>query len=284
MKNPNRLLLATFLIAAFTAGVANAQFGREGTWMTTGGNVQRSSWVRTDAKITKASLPSGFQFLWKTKLGSRDLTQPLIMDRYIGYQGFRSFAFMGSADGVYAVDTDLNRIEWQKRISSPSEQTASSSCAVAMSANLTLPTTAEFPTSIPAFGGFGRGGAAKSGVGEPYEGAVTLKNVPPPRPIPAAFFQRVRSPIVLYSLTSDGMFHTMYVSNGEEPEPPVKFLPPNAGARGLIVVNRVAYAATGQDCGEAEWHMGARSCHKRGHFVDRRWRQSGRLRRSCHGT
>jgi len=52
------------------------------------------------------------------------------------------------------------------------------------------------------------------------------------------------------------MLHTMYVSNGEEPVPRApflpanaKFLPVNANAHGLIVVDEVAYAATTHGCG-----------------------------------
>jgi len=45
------------------------------------------------------------------------------------------------------------------------------------------------------------------------------------------------------------MLHSMYVSNGEEPSPPVKFLPPNANGEGLIVVDNVAYAVTADGCG-----------------------------------
>jgi hypothetical protein len=44
------------------------------------------------------------------------------------------------------------------------------------------------------------------------------------------------------------MLHTMYVSNGEEPNPAVEFAPPNATTIGLIVANNTAYAITGQ-CG-----------------------------------
>jgi len=47
------------------------------------------------------------------------------------------------------------------------------------------------------------------------------------------------------------MLHTMYVSNGDDTEPPAGFLPANANARGLIVVDNVAYAATAQGCGGA---------------------------------
>jgi outer membrane protein assembly factor BamB len=58
-------------------------------------------------------------------------------------------------------------------------------------------------------------------------------------------------PNYLYAISSDGMLHSMYVSNGEEPAPAVKFLPPNANAMGLIVVDNVAYTATSGACGGA---------------------------------
>jgi hypothetical protein len=36
----------------------------------------------------------------------------------------------------------------------------------------------------------------------------------------------------------------MYVSNGDEPNPAVPFLPPNANAQGLLVFDDTAYVAT----------------------------------------
>jgi outer membrane protein assembly factor BamB len=55
--------------------------------------------------------------------------------------------------------------------------------------------------------------------------------------------------VVVNSLSSDGMFHTNYVSNGDEPDPAVRFLPANANAQGLIIVDNVAYVATAGGCG-----------------------------------
>ena len=70
---------------------ANSQ-GRGGAdWSTTGNDAQRSGWVRTDAKISAESMAKpGFQFMWKVKVGNDALTAPSLMDRYIGYRGFRS--------------------------------------------------------------------------------------------------------------------------------------------------------------------------------------------------
>ena len=45
------------------------------------------------------------------------------------------------------------------------------------------------------------------------------------------------------------MLHALYVSNGDAGLPAVKFLPPNANAQGLIVVDGVAYVTTTNGCG-----------------------------------
>ena len=50
-------------------------------------------------------------------------------------------------------------------------------------------------------------------------------------------------------LTSDGKLHSLYVSNGAEPDPPVQFVPPNAHAHGLIAYDNTAYVATANGCG-----------------------------------
>jgi outer membrane protein assembly factor BamB len=51
-------------------------------------------------------------------------------------------------------------------------------------------------------------------------------------------------------VAGDGMLHSLYISNGMEPEPALPFLPPNANAKGLIVLDRIAYAAT-ENCSGA---------------------------------
>src|SRR5687768_16134247 len=86
--------------------------GRGGSaWTTVGGDAQRTAAVRTDPKISLASMQKpGFQFLWKRKLDSQPLTQPILLPNIIAYKGFKALAFVGSASGnVYSVDYDLNR-------------------------------------------------------------------------------------------------------------------------------------------------------------------------------
>jgi outer membrane protein assembly factor BamB len=53
---------------------------------------------------------------------------------------------------------------------------------------------------------------------------------------------------LLYAVTSDGMFHSLHASNGATQVAPIPFLPPNAHARGLIVIDDTAYVATVNHC------------------------------------
>jgi hypothetical protein len=57
--------------------------------------------------------------------------------------------------------------------------------------------------------------------------------------------------MVLKVISRDGMLHSIYVSNGEPSQPPVRFAPANANLSGLIVVDNVAYAAAGPSCDAA---------------------------------
>jgi outer membrane protein assembly factor BamB len=242
-------------------GAANAQFGRGvGDWVTNGADAQRSSWIRTDAKISRESLQKpGFEFLWKLKLDAnakQSFAAPVLLNSYIGYRGFRSLAFVGvTSNKVVGIDTDLGKIEWQKQL--PGDG-SSSSCAGLMT-SLTRPATAAFPGAGGGGGGIGgRSGPAKSAVGEPDEGSVILQQVAAraaasgpggPGGRPPGGFQRM--PLVVHTLTSDGMLNSLLVSNGEPYQPPVRFLPGNAIALGLIVLDNVAYAAASPGCGAA---------------------------------
>ena len=271
--------------AVLLAGAAHAQFGRGGAeWTTSGGDAQRSSWIRTDQKISRESVQKpDFRFLWKVKFdnpprGLNSLTQAALMNSYIGYRGFRTYSFSGgSSNSVFAVDTDLGRLEWQKTLALAAQPAAETwACPGGMTASVTRPTSTAFPGAGPGGRG-GRGGPAKSAVGTEGEGAVTIAQAaenagrggraafPPPAapggrgpnaagrggraPGPGGGFGR--QPAFVYALSSDGMLHEMYVSNGEEPNPPIPFLPAGANAAGLIVVDGTAYASTNHACGGA---------------------------------
>lgn len=256
-------ILNRVLLFGVAAAAANAQFGRGGgEWMTAGNDAQRSSWVRSDAKISLKNMSKpGFDFIWKVSVDpgvKQAFAPPVMLDRYIGYRGFRSLAFVGgTADQVVGIDTDLGRVEWRKELAS----TGGGGCGGAMAA-VTRPTTTAFPAQQAGMGGFGpRGGPAHSAVGTAFEGAVTIQQASAnaagrgapggrgPGGRGAAGFRRM--PSVLDVLTRDGMLHSVYVSNGEAWQPPVRFVPANATVEGLIVAEDVAYVAAGQGCSAA---------------------------------
>ncbi len=298
MRKLSGSVVITFGCALVWTSAARAQFGRGGDWTTAGSDAQRSSWVRTDPKISKESMQKrGFQFLWKIKLDNdprqlNSLTPPVLMDRYIGYKGFRSLGFVGgSSDRVFAIDTDLARMEWQIQFPSGSTPSGTLECPGGLTSALTRSTVASM-AAAPAGrgGGFGRGGPARSAVGEPEQGAVTLAQAGAPRggpggpgapgtpggpggpgfpagpggaggpgapgvpggpgaPTGPGGPGGRRGATGVYALSADGMLRFLNVAHGLDVDPPVKFLPPNANAQGLILVDEAAYVATIHGCG-----------------------------------
>ena len=253
---------ALFCLCTVTLGGGAAQAQ---DWRTAGYDAQRSQWVRSERNIAPDTVKSpGFQLLWKMQFENEPrqmsaMTTPVLLDRLVGFRGFRALAFFGTSSGrIYAVDTDLARIEWERRIESgPTPANATITCPGGLTAGLARPTRAEFPP--PSFGGGGRRTPASSGVGQPSAGAVTLQQErPAPRaaedPTPSVRVgQPVGNPLaglsLLYAVTSDGMFHSLHASNGATQVAPIRFLPPNAHARGLIVIDDTAYVATVNGCG-----------------------------------
>jgi outer membrane protein assembly factor BamB len=271
-----RLLTVIAMSVALT-GIAHAQRGGV-DWMTESADSQRSSWIRSDGKISKermekADPKDGFQFLWKMKLKNaprqmNSLMPPATLDRLIGYRGFRMLGFFGgSSDSIFTIDTDLGRMEWEKRLKTTTPATPGTlACPGGMTTGVVRPTLATIPPSPTGPAGPGRNSPAKSAVGDPGKGAVTLANVrpsPPPGPNPM-LVQPTRvnpanppggqlgaGPFLVYALAGDGMLHSLHLSNGADYEPPTKFIPPGANAQGLIVIDQVAYVATTGGCGGA---------------------------------
>lgn len=251
-------------------GVAVAQFGRGGGWTANGADAQRSFWVRTDPKISQEALQKpGFQFIWKIKLNNQPvqlnaITPAMTLEGYIGYRGFRTLAHMGgSSNSLYAVDTDLGRLEWEKHLSSGTVAAGTPACPGGMTSEIARPTSLAFPAmAAGGRGGGGNRGGARSGVGEPDQGAITLAaaaappRMPPPGAAPGRGANRGGGggggrigPNSVYSITADGKLHSVFVSNGEESEPTMDFVPSGSNPHGLIVADNIAYAVTTEGCG-----------------------------------
>ncbi|MBI4476417.1 MAG: hypothetical protein HY654_04540 [Acidobacteria bacterium] len=187
----NRITVA-FRLAAFCAigGLVHAQ-GRGGADWTTGGfDAQRTAWVRNDPRISvETMLKPGefgpFKFLWKLKLehdpkAAPALTEPVLLDRIVGFRGFKSIAYVATAsETVHAVDIDFGITLWKYHInytaSPPPITVPTPQCPGGLTAALSRPTNfAPMTLAAGGRGGGGRGGRAGGGVGEPGKGAITL--------------------------------------------------------------------------------------------------------------
>ncbi|MEO7275029.1 MAG: PQQ-binding-like beta-propeller repeat protein [Vicinamibacterales bacterium] len=282
------LALATSLLSAQGRGAVE--------WTTAGSDAQRSGSIRTDPRISVESMqkpgPFGaFKFLWKLKLEHEPnapaaLTQPILLDRLIGYRGFKSIAFVGTAsETVHAIDIDFGTRLWKYHInysaSPPPVAGLSAQCPGGLTAALSRPTPIAPPALGGGGGGGGRGGRSGGGVGEPGRGATTLASVgqargggaaagrgvipAPGAPAGAPGAARAGGPgaaaagfvpggDAAYVVGSDGYLHALNVQNGWDNMTPALFLPANTRASGLIVATAadggvVAYAATTHGCG-----------------------------------
>lgn len=269
--------IALASLSGGTAARLHAQ-ARGGEWTTAAGDAQRTAWVPADERLTKEAVSEGqFQFLWKIKLDNESrqwssLTEPILLDRLIGYRGFKALGFVGgSADRLFAVDTDLARPYWTTHLTyaaaTGGQPPSSWDCPGGL-----LATPSQRTRLAPSvFGrGGGGGGGARSAVGEPGRGAAVLSErrpsavVPPAPPVPKAVIAPppvptgdVLAPIPfggvdpLYVMGSDGLLRTLRVSDGAMVGPMVPFLPPSARPSSLTFLDGVVYTSTSHECGAA---------------------------------
>ena len=272
---------ALMLAAALTL---HAQGRGGGAWTTVGGDAQRTASVRTDPKISIASMQKpGFQFLWKRKLDSGQLTQPLLLPNIIAYKGFKALAFVGSASGsVYSIDYELNRMFWEQKLKTSAAAPAASACSSG------LPAITKATQVAPVVGGVRGGGGGNRGAGA--AGVQALPGAPagaPGAPAGAPVAPagapggpggergagapgggqggggRGRGPAGpqiaggrgggdnVFAISTGGMVHVMNPQIGTDQIPPVKFLPANANVVGSVLIDNVLYAATTGNCGGA---------------------------------
>jgi len=290
---PERNRLIGAVVIASACGLAlvqawvQAQGRGGGEWTTSQGDAQRTSWVRSDVRLTKDAVQKGeLKFLWKMKLDNEtrqlnSLTTPVLMDRLISHRGFKALAFVGtSAERVYAIDTDLARVYWTTVINYSSiapPANSSWACPGGLIAAVTRPTN----YAVSAFGGAGgggRGGRSGSSVGEPGKGAPSLalvgqgrgavpgdptggRGAAPAAPavqvapagrgaVPSGVAAMGGGPTDnVFVVASDGYARTINPHNGSDRVPPVPFLPANARPSGLIFVDGVLYTSTSNGCG-----------------------------------
>jgi hypothetical protein len=269
--------------------LAHAQ-GRE--WTTSGSDAQRTRAAQPDDRLSRAAIEEGeFRFLWKATFeneahGLESLTEPILEDRLIGYRGFKALAFLGgSADRLFAIDTDLGRPYWTTHltyaVTTGGVPAPTPDCPGGLLAAPSRRTALAHRTFRSSGGG--RGGRATSRVGEAGQGAAVLKEMatrgrtpPSDPPPPAADPSRTIAPIPfggvdpLYAMGSDGLLRTLRVSDGLITEPPVPFLPPDSRPSALVYVDGYVYTITSHRCGGAPNAVWALDTLDRDHRV-KRW-------------
>jgi hypothetical protein len=264
-------------------------------WATTGADAQRTASVKADPKLNQDSVSNQFKFLWKQTLDNQPkqldgLTQPVLLPNIISYKGFKALAFVGgSSDTVFAIDYDLSRLFWQRRLETGSPVASTS---VRCSGALTTITRASPLTSSAAAAGRGRSGAgqppanaagtpAAAAAGVPRApGAAVVGGAPDPRlaaagrgtapmpppppdnpPMPGSgpgpnaalggYAATRGGNANVYAISSGGLLHALNPQDGTDMVPAIKFLPPGARATGSILLDSVLYAATTGGCGGA---------------------------------
>lgn len=200
MKGHQRAAIA-LLAPAFAAAVAYGQVGRGGSqWLTALADAQRTSWVRTDDKISVDALTKpGFELQWKVKLdneprGIQGLTQGVTASGVTLFVPVSLVA--GSSNTIYALDNDLGYVIWRRQFNAALPP-ATAECPGGISAGATrIVPLGPFATApIAGFGGGGGRGAVgyRSLLGEPGEGVPVegrggrgRASAPPPAAPPPA--------------------------------------------------------------------------------------------------
>ena len=213
-----RLTATVSLLLLAASGVIHAQGRGGGAWTTTGGDAQRTGWVRTDPRISKEALGKApLQLLWKRQVekpaGQRPLSQPVLLPNIISYKGFKALAFFGGANTVYSLDYDLNRMFWQRSLGAAAG--AGADCAAG-------PVAVSRSTPVAPAAPAGRGGGFGGGRGGGNN---------------------------VYAVSSTGMVHALNPQTGEDANPPAKFTGGAARIAGAVFIDNVVYGAAVETCG-----------------------------------
>ena len=234
-----------FAGAFLVSGVARAQGPPRGFWTVADGDAAHNSWQKAETDITRETVAKDFKFLWKIKLGnqpakSSSFSEPLLFPGLITGRGFKDMALWGDANTLYAVDSELGTLVWQKdfELQSPGADQACGGSNIQIVVE--APQVIHFGARRPA-------------------GAHPAPSAPPAEPPPPA--QRRVGAVAgggyfglkgVYVLTSDGYMHEQIMATGLDYAPPVKFFPaPSGDSFGLNMDGKVVYTKTGPGCRNA---------------------------------
>src|SRR5690349_13492467 len=115
-----RTHLSLIVVASIAFGALGfAQVGRGGSeWLTALGDAQRTSWIRTDAKISLETMSKpGFERQWTSKVDNQTRQMNGLMQG-VTANGVTLFVPMSivtaSSNNVYGLDNDTGYVVWRR--------------------------------------------------------------------------------------------------------------------------------------------------------------------------
>jgi len=189
------------------------------SWLTFGGDAQRSGWAKDETVISPESVKS-MQLLWKLKLDNapkelNSLTSPVVINPVYTNHGAETYVMVGgSSDNLYVIDADTGKVVWQKHFTnegpppSGSQSSGSYFCPNALNATPLVANGQAGPT--------------------------------------------------VYAISTDGKLHALNIINGEDRFPPKQFVPAYSKNWSLNSKDNVLYTTISQGCAQAKsgiWAM-----------------------------
>jgi hypothetical protein len=227
-----------FAGAMMLSGVARAQGTPRGFWTVPDATPAHSGLQKAETGITTETVSKNFKFLWKLKLGSgsgkaSSFSEPILFPGLITGRGFKDLALWADANTLYAVDSELGTLVWQKDFKLPHQACGGANIQVVAEA----PQVIHFGGSKPA--------TPRPATPPPPEEPLT----PSARRVGAAAGGGYFGLRGVYVLTGDGYLHEQIMATGLDYAPPVKFFPaPGGSSFGLNMEDKIVYTAAGSGC------------------------------------
>jgi outer membrane protein assembly factor BamB len=279
--------IATVIAASLlVSGATFAQVGRGWSdWPTSYADAQRTSWLRTDPKISVTSLSNpGFELQWTVKLDNRS-RGPAALTQGVTASGVTLFVptslVAGSSNNLYMLDNDTGYVIWSRTFEG-TLPAVSAACRGGITAAPTrIVSAVAAPTAAPSIdvapagqpkpqgyrsllgepgqgipveprGGGPGGGAGPPGQGPPGSGGPPGRTQGDGIPgAPNAVSGRLGRAMVGYAVAADGHLHVVGLQSGKDLQRPAPFLPPNAQWSDPVAVGVMMYAGTSGSCANA---------------------------------
>ena len=229
----NRLLIAAAFLLSAAAG--NGQGTPRGFWTAPDAGPAHNNWQKAEADISTATVAKDFKLLWKLKLGNgaaKSFSEPILFPGLITGKGFKDLALWADSETVYAVDSELGMLVWQKDFKLPHQPCGGANIRV----------VAEAPPVI-------HFGAHKPATARPAPPVPEEPLAPSARRVGVAAGGGYFGLRGVYVVTSDGYIHEQIMATGLDFAPPVKFFAaPGGSSFGLNMNDKTVYTATGTGC------------------------------------